>query len=138
MNAHAGRLPLPEAHELRADAAELLPLTAMNGEPAKTMALLARQPDLLSPFIGWAAALALNGVLTHRQHELLALRAAFNCRSNFEWVEHMEFAQRAGLSDDEIAAVAMPVADGLWTEPEQALLRVVDELTSTFDVTDET
>ena len=44
------------------------------------MAVLARQPDLLSPFLGWAAALALNGVLSHRDHELLALRVAVELR----------------------------------------------------------
>jgi len=88
---HVVRVPVPVAAELRTDVAELLPLIAPPGrEPARTMAVLARQPDLLAPFLGWAAALALNGVLSHRDHELLALRAASNCGSRFEWVEHVE------------------------------------------------
>src|SRR5205085_7624266 len=104
---HNARIPVPRSDELRTDVKELLPLIAAPGrEPARTMAVLARQPDLLAPFLGWAAALALQGVLSHREHELLALRAAWNCKSDFEWGEHVEYARAAGLTDDEIAAVA--------------------------------
>jgi alkylhydroperoxidase family enzyme len=124
---------------LRDDVAQLLPLIAPPGrEPARTMAVLARQPDLLGPFLSWAAALALHGVLSHRDHELLALRVASNCRSEFEWTEHVEYARAAGLSDDEIAAVAKPFDDGVWTEVERALLRTADELHASTDVTDAT
>jgi hypothetical protein len=71
------RIPVPEPDELRADARELLPLTAQPGrEPARTMAVLARQPELFAPFLGWAAALALNGVVPKREHEIAALARA--------------------------------------------------------------
>lgn len=54
---HAVRITVPGAAELRSDVAELLPLIAQPGrEPARTMAVLARQPELLTPFLGWAAA----------------------------------------------------------------------------------
>jgi 4-carboxymuconolactone decarboxylase len=139
MGEHDGRIPVPDASELREDVARLLPLIAPPGrEPARTMAILARQPDLLSPFLAWAAALALQGVLSHRAHELLALRAASNCRSEFEWEEHVEYARAASLDDDEIARVAGPVDAGDWAESERALLVAVDELTAGFDITDET
>src|SRR5205807_7350888 len=111
---------VPQAAELCDDVAQLLPLIAPPGrEPARTMAILARQPELLSPFLGWAAAIALQGVLSHRDHELLALRVASNCGSEFEWVEHLEYARAASLTDDEIARVANPVDDGAWTETER-------------------
>ncbi len=133
------RIPAPAASELRADGAQLPPLTAQPGrEPARTMAILARQPDLLAPFLSWAAALALNGVLSHRDHELLALRVASNCDSSFEWVEHAEYARAAGLTHDEIAAVAKPVDDARWSAAEAALLRAADELHASADVTDAT
>ena len=48
-----GRISIPQPSELRDDVAQLLPLTAQPGrEPAKTMAILARQPELLAPFLG--------------------------------------------------------------------------------------
>jgi alkylhydroperoxidase family enzyme len=134
------RIPIPATTELRDDVAELLPLIAQPGRaPAGTMAVLARQPDLLAPFLGWAAALALNGVLGARHHELLALRAAWNCRSGFEWIEHVEYARATDLSDDEIAAVARPVTgnDG-WSPVERALLRAADELHARTDISDST
>ncbi len=103
------------------------------------MAVLARQPDLLGPFLGWAAALALNGVLSKRHHELLALRAAWNCRSAFEWVEHAGFARAADLDDAEIAAVAEAVTDDdRWPPLDRALLRAADELHGGSDITDRT
>jgi 4-carboxymuconolactone decarboxylase len=136
---HVVRVPVPVAAELRTDVAELLPLIAPPGrEPARTMAVLARQPELLAPFLGWAAALALNGVLSYRDHELLALRAASNCGSRFEWVEHVEYAREAGLTDDEIARVAETIDDGRWTAAEAALLHAADELHTDRDVSDAT
>jgi alkylhydroperoxidase family enzyme len=134
-----GRIPVPDPSELRDDVAQLLPLIAPPGRPpAHTMAILARQPELLSPFLGWAAALALQGGLSHRDHEILALRAASKCGSDFEWNEHAEYARAAELTEDEIAAVARPADAGTWNDRERALLRAVDELTSQFDVTDDT
>jgi alkylhydroperoxidase family enzyme len=139
MTSHTGRVPVPRPDELRDDVAQLLPLIAPPGRPpAATMAVLARQPDLLSPFLGWAAALALHGVLPARDHELLALRAASNCRSTFEWEEHREYARAAGLRDDEIEMVARPIDEGPWTDAERALLRAADELGASFDVSDTT
>jgi alkylhydroperoxidase family enzyme len=131
MTMHGERISVPTATDLRDDASALLPLP-------RTMAVLGRQPDLLAPFLGWAAALALSGVLSHRDHELLALRVAANCGSEFEWVEHTKYARSAGLSEDEIRRVREPAEDGTWAEEERALLRTTDELTSGFDVSDAT
>jgi 4-carboxymuconolactone decarboxylase len=129
------RIPVPGPGELRPDIEQLVAAIAPPGrEPAKTMAVLGRQPDLLSPFLGWAAALALNGVLSKRDHELLALRAASNCRSEFEWAEHAEYARAAGLTDAEIDAVAKRIADHNWTDAERALLQAADDLHATQDV----
>jgi 4-carboxymuconolactone decarboxylase len=133
------RIPLPEPHELRDDAAELLPLTAPPGrEPPRTMAVLARQPDLLSPFLTWAAALALEGALPKRDHELLALRVAWNCRSAFEWGEHVEYARAAGLADDEITRVSHGADAAGWAPHESALLRAADDLHARCAIDDET
>jgi alkylhydroperoxidase family enzyme len=134
-----GRVPVPRPDELRDDVAQLLPLIAPPGRPpAATMAVLARQPDLLSPFLTWAAALALHGVLPARDHELLALRAASNCRSGFEWDEHREYARNAGLRDDEIEMVRRPIDEGQWSDAERALLAAADELGASFAVSDAT
>jgi 4-carboxymuconolactone decarboxylase len=106
----------------------LVAMTAPPGGAAPiTIVALAHCEPLLAPFLGWAAALALEGQLPKRDHELLALRTAHNCRSRFEWQEHAAFARQAGLTDDEIDRVAAG-ADAGWERNELALLRAADEL----------
>jgi alkylhydroperoxidase family enzyme len=131
------RMRLPEPAELRADVRELLPLIAPPGRaPAETMQILARQPDLLAPFLGWAAALALQGTLPKRDHEILALRVAYNCASEYELAEHTAYARDAGLTDDEIARLA--TVDGPWSEDDTLLIRTADELDSLSALEDAT
>jgi hypothetical protein len=52
--------------------------------PLNILTVIAHQPQLLAPFLGWASALALQGVVPRRDHEVLALRTAVNCRSDCE------------------------------------------------------
>jgi alkylhydroperoxidase family enzyme len=133
------RLPVPAPGDLRDDAAGLVAAIAAPGREAPaTMAVLAYQPDLLAPFLGWAAALALTGVLPKRDHELLALRAAHNCGSTFEWTEHAAYARQAGFTDSEIAAIASPVEAGPWSDVARALLTAADELHKSSTVSDDT
>lgn len=107
---------------------ELVAIAVPRGGSAPvTIEVLAHSQHLLGPFLGWAAALALKGVLDKRHHELLALRTAHNCRSAFEWAEHSRFAREAGLSEDEIAGVAAGAQEG-WHRREQLLLVAADEL----------
>ena len=84
--------------------------------PPNILMTIAHQPGLLEPFLGFATALATRGLLPRRESELLALRAAWNCQSAFEWGHHVLYAKAAGLSDPEIAATAMgpDAANWLW------------------------
>ncbi|MCU1485317.1 MAG: Carboxymuconolactone decarboxylase [Actinomycetia bacterium] len=126
-----GRLARPEP--LSETAAATLAL--LGDDPPGTVAALAHPDALLGPFLGWAAALALQGTLPKRDHELLALRASWNGRSAFEWGEHTGYARDAGLTDDEVGRVA--TGEG-WTGHEAALLRAADELHATTTITDTT
>jgi 4-carboxymuconolactone decarboxylase len=106
--------------------------------PLAVLTVLAHSPQLLGPFLGWASALALEGRLPRRDHELLALRAVWNCRSPFEWGHHVVYARAAGMDDGEIArVVAGPDAPG-WDEHEATLLRAADQLHATATVDDAT
>jgi 4-carboxymuconolactone decarboxylase len=121
------------------ETAAMLELTAPpGGEPPGTIAVLAHAGELMAPFLGWAAALALNGRLPKRDHEILAMRAAYNCRSAFEWGEHAVFCRRDGLSDDEITAIATGPDSPGWSAHDAALLRAADELHTTSTISDTT
>jgi alkylhydroperoxidase family enzyme len=106
--------------------------------PLNILTVIAHQPRLLDPFLGWASALVLEGVLPRRDHELLALRAAANCGSPFEWGHHAVYARAAGLTDDEVNRVAAgPDADG-WEPGDADLLRAADELQRGWTISDPT
>jgi alkylhydroperoxidase family enzyme len=149
---HANRIPGLEPDEMPEDARRLLGLTvervagdeAGGGAPPRTkplhiLTVIAHHPTFLEPFIEWATAIAWHGLLTRREQEILALRIALNCKSEFEWGHHVVYARAAGMSEDDIdRAVAGPDAPG-WSESEQALVRAADELTSpSFDLGDDT
>ena len=57
--------------------------------PLNILCTIAHHPRLLEPFLSFAATLAVGGVLPRRDSELLALRAAWNFRSAFEWGHHV-------------------------------------------------
>lgn len=107
-------------------------------KPLNILATIAHHPRLLEPFLAWSAALALQGELSRRASELLALRAAWNCRSAFEWGHHAVYARAAGLTDVEIERVAEGATAPEWSPEDAALLRAADELHATQDLSDET
>jgi alkylhydroperoxidase family enzyme len=82
--------------------------------------------------------LALHGALPKRDHELLALRTACRCHSDFEWDEHAGYARTAGLTDTEIARVREGHDAPGWSDAERLLLRAADELHDAHTVTDPT
>lgn len=133
------RIPDVDGEHLSTETAELLDLASTaSGHTPGTISALAHQPELLGPFLGWAAALALNGSLPRRDHELLALRTAANCRSAFEWDEHVGFARAVGMTDDEIDMVKTGPEDPRWARDEAALLRAADELVAGCAISDRT
>lgn len=134
----AERVRAPDPSTISAETAELLALTVRDGLPAGTMAVLAHRPKLLGPFLGWAAALALEGGLPARHHELLALRTARRCRSAFEWEEHAAYAAAAGLTVEEIERVGAQSDSEQWDSQEAALLRAADELIAEATISDGT
>jgi alkylhydroperoxidase family enzyme len=108
------------------------------GRPLSILLTIAHQPRLLGPFLGFASALALQGALSRRDSELLALRAAWNCESSFEWGHHVIYARAAGLGEDEIARIATGPGDPAWSAHDRALLAAADELHARQRISDET
>jgi 4-carboxymuconolactone decarboxylase len=108
--------------------------SAPEPKPLNILRTIAHHPRLLQPFLGFAATLAIGGVLPRRESELLALRTAWNCVSPFEWGHHVIYARNAGLSDAEIERVASGPDDGTWSARDRALLRAADALHLQQDV----
>jgi len=121
--------PLPESE--RDDRARELLAQAGGAAAGATniFTTLVRHPGLFRRWLPFGGKL-LAGRLPARDRELLILRTGWNCRSDYEWAQHVRIARAAGLSDEEIARVRQgPGADG-WSADDALLLAAADELHS--------
>ena len=121
--------------------AELAGVVSTGGStrPVHLPGVIAHHPTLLAPYLVWAKAIALHGVLAPRDNALLALRTAVRARSAFEWGVHADSAPaRAGLRPDEIDAIGVGPADVSWSPRDRALLQAADDLHDEGSVGDAT
>jgi alkylhydroperoxidase family enzyme len=106
--------------------------------PPNILYTIAHHPSLLPPFLAFTATIAMRGVLTRRDSELLALRASINCRSPFEWGHHVEYALAEGLSQAEIDRIALGSDHEDWSARDRLLLRAADQLHAEQQLSDAT
>jgi alkylhydroperoxidase family enzyme len=109
---------------------------AVGGTPPHVFTTLARHRRLFRRWLAFAGALMPGGVLPRQESELLILRVAHNCGSDYERFQHERLAAEAGLSRDDIERVGHgPAAEG-WTDRQQLLLRAADELHEARTISD--
>lgn len=147
-DAHDGASPRPSVPRIRplaeADrddqARELL---AQTGGPAvgatHIFSTLVRHPGLFRKWLPFGGKL-LAGKLPARERELLILRTGWNCRSDYEWAQHVRIARAAGVTDaeiDRVRAPGDPAAAG-WSPFDATLMRAADELHTDACVSDGT
>lgn len=103
-------------------------------EPLVLFRTLARNPRVFRRFM--AGGLLDKGTISMRERELAIDRACARCGGEYEWGVHIAlFAERVGFGADEIAATVAPGADAVcWTEREQLIVRLVDQLHDTNNV----
>lgn len=108
------------------------------GTPASNVfATLVRHPGLFRHWLPFAGKL-LVGKLPGRERELLILRTAWRCWSEYEWGQHTLIARQSGLDDAVIERVKEgPTAPG-WDRFDAALLTAVDELHDDSRISDTT
>ncbi len=75
-----------------------------------------RHPAVGEPLQALGAALRYRGTLSDRSRELVILRVAGVRGSAFERAAHEPIARRAGLTDDQLAALAADAVVG-WADP---------------------
>jgi alkylhydroperoxidase family enzyme len=68
------------------------------------------------------------GQLRRADSELVILRVAHNCGSEYEWGHHARLGELAGLTREEIERVRSGPGAAGWTERQELLLRAADEL----------
>ena len=106
--------------------------------PPNIFTTLGRHPRLFRAWLRYSAHLMPFGQLPRRDTELVVLRVAWQCRSAYEWHQHVSIALRVGLTPDEVAGVADACPASRFTERQQALLAVSDELIAQRGLSDAT
>jgi alkylhydroperoxidase family enzyme len=134
------RIAPARPHELRPLArivAEIAGRVTGHG-PANIFTTLGQHPRLFRAWLRYSAHLMPFGQLPRRDTELVILRVAWQCRSAYEWHQHVPIALRMGLTPDEVAGVTdSPPAAG-FTERQRAMLAASDELLAQRALSDAT
>jgi AhpD family alkylhydroperoxidase len=114
----------------------MLPAERRNPRDAgNALSTFARHPALTKAFLRFNVHLLYSSTLPPRIRELAILRVAHRRHCTYEWTQHVALAKKAGISDDEVAAVCRGEATD---EFERALIRGVDELDEKSELSDET
>jgi len=113
-------------------------LLRADGQVLNIFGALANHPDLLRRWLVFAAHVLSKNTLNPRDRELLILRTGWNCRSRYEWGQHVLIARDCGITDDEIDAVKVGPSHAAWTSADTVLLTAADELHHHSAVSDET
>ena len=118
---------------------ELLAPTTRNGRTYNVLATVVRHPDLLERWSAFAGhVLGPTSTLSARDREILILRIGWLNRSEYEFGQHVLFARRAGLTDEEIERVKEGATAPGWTAHEATLCRAADDLHGAGRVSDDT
>jgi alkylhydroperoxidase family enzyme len=129
--------PLPRTGNSEAVQELIDPVTV--GPAANIFLTMARHPGLFRRWLPFGGKLLMGGKLPARERELVVLRTARRCGSDYEWGQHVTMGRDAGLTDDEIRAVGrLDHALERWPDAERAVLQATDELLADHRVTDET
>ncbi|MGZ6693039.1 MAG: carboxymuconolactone decarboxylase family protein, partial [Solirubrobacteraceae bacterium] len=108
------------------------------GGPPNIFTTLGQHPRLFRAWLRYSAHLMPFGQLPRRDTELVILRVAWQCRSAYEWHQHVPIALRVGLSPDVVAGVAdSPPGEG-FTQRQRTLLAASDELLARRALSDAT
>jgi 4-carboxymuconolactone decarboxylase len=79
-----------------------------------------------------------NGRIPPRERELAILRIGWLTQSPYEWGEHVNIAQRVGMSLEEVLRVKQGSAAAGWGAHDAAILRGVEELLADYALSDAT
>lgn len=107
------------------------------GRPPNVFTTLARHRSLFRRWLVFAGGLMPGGSLPRADTELVILRVAHNCGSDYEWRHHERLGRRAGLTAEEIARVREGPAASGWSPSQTLLLRAADELHAQRELSDE-
>ena len=88
---------------------------------------VARHPALYRSWMPFCMQLLAHSVFPPRERELLIIRTASLCASDYELVHHLRLGAEMGLSDGDLAALTGQGPED-WTDRDRLLIAAADEL----------
>lgn len=77
--------------------------------------------------------------LTSREREIIVLRITWRCRSDYEFINHLEIARDRNLmTEDEMLDLTRDTPELSWDRQEAALIAATNEIAETTEMSDET
>ena len=107
-------------------------------DPLIIFRTFAHNPAILRKQMALGASLLTSDRLPARDREIVILRTCARCGSEYEWGVHVSaFARPLKISEDVICATVLGGPDDpAWDDRQRLLVRVVDELHDTAQVSD--
>ena len=119
--------------------ADILPKTIASpgGQPLNVFGTMAHHPDLLRRWLVFATHVLSKSTLPARDREILILRTGWNCRSRYEFSQHVVIALRCGITAEQIEMIKVG-PDAGWDDADRLLVVAADELHSVSTINDAT
>ena len=114
---------------LTPDQRELLTKARGHLSSVNVLDTVIRHPDLMRRWLPFFNHVLHKSTLPARDREVLILRTGRLCGAEYEWAQHVPFAERAELTADEIRGIAAGADAAVWSDGhDRALLRAADQL----------
>jgi alkylhydroperoxidase family enzyme len=105
--------------------------------PLNIFRTIGRNQPLADGFLALGGRLLRGGGVPAREREIVILRTGWRGQSEYEFGQHTAIGRAAGLTEEEVAALA-DLGDGGWSADDQALIAMVDDLCDDDVVSDAT
>jgi AhpD family alkylhydroperoxidase len=124
---------------LNSKLADLSGRFAKTTKPLNLFTTVGRNRGLFRRWLLFAGALMPRGGLPRADTELVILRVSHRTGAEYEAVHHRRMGRKAGLSEEQVAAVAQDdLTGGPWSERQRLLITAVDELHDESRISGET
>jgi alkylhydroperoxidase family enzyme len=129
--------PLPEAQWTEAHR-KLVAKFSSDGRVGNDFRTLLHVPEIVDAIVPYTIYVSSESSLSARHRELLILRAAWLCGSQYLWSSHAALARKLGLTNNEMRRIALGPDSPGWVPFEATLLRLADQLFRNSSVSDAT
>lgn len=133
----APRIPIPKDEDLSSEILEYITKVREAGIAVNLSNMLCNAPESIKEFNATGGTILFKSEFEARKREIAVLRIAHITKATYEWHHHRNFGKIVGLTDEEIAKIAVDGPVTTLDEEGNLLCRVADEITFDIRLSDE-